>query len=121
MRAPPTWAASCQGKHPYPNGTQAWRVASRVKTGRATAYRCTYCRQWHVGNAVRRIKDDETETVSAVHNPGGVAAQRKRIAKAATWAIKAHALCLGPDDKAAVLDILIARFQEITRHEPSDR
>lgn len=120
MKAPPTWEASCQGKHPYPNGIQAWRSASKVKTGAASAYRCDYCRQWHVGHAKRRIKGAETETLSAVHNPASMAAQRKRIAKAAAWAVKAHALCASPEDKAAVLDTVIARFVEITRHAPTE-
>lgn len=47
-------AAQCEGKHPYPNGAQAYRVAKRslkTKKGGLAIYRCPNCGKYHIGGS----------------------------------------------------------------------
>ena len=111
---------ACVGKHPYPNGASAWSVARRVKAGHAHAYRCTFCRQWHIGGSSRRIRRENPVTHDTPRRASKAGSRRKQIAKATAVAVKAHAKCNSDAEKAAVLDRFIARLQEIARHDTPD-
>lgn len=45
-------AAQCTGKHAYPNGALAYRVAKRsgrAKKGGLAVYHCPHCGKYHIG------------------------------------------------------------------------
>lgn len=47
-----TAASQCLGKHPFPNGTEAHRVAreqQRKKRAEFGVYRCPHCGKFHIG------------------------------------------------------------------------
>lgn len=52
LHGPTPAAAQCEGKFPYPNGAQAYRVAKRsikTKKGGLSVYRCPHCGKYHIG------------------------------------------------------------------------
>ncbi len=113
---------ACHGKHRYPNGAAAWSVARRAKVGRAHAYRCDYCRKWHVGGNARRIRKERPVTHPSLdRHATRIGGRRKQIAKASAWVVRAHENCRTEAEKAAVLDVFVKRLSEIEKHGPSDR
>lgn len=55
-------AASCEGKRSFKTGHDAWdHVLNKQRPGhrlrRQQAYRCPYCREWHVGSKRPEPKD----------------------------------------------------------------
>lgn len=51
---------SCSGKHPFADFCIARKVARRMsqKGPAVTAYRCTDCEAWHVGNTSPKTRPD---------------------------------------------------------------
>lgn len=52
LHGPTPASAQCEGKFPYPNGAQAYRVAKRTiktKKGGLSVYRCPHCGKYHIG------------------------------------------------------------------------
>lgn len=51
----PLELAGCVGKSSYPTQPEADRVARRLrarKGGQCEAYRCQFCRNWHIGRSM---------------------------------------------------------------------
>jgi len=54
MHGPTPSAAQCDGKFPYPNGAQAYRVAKKSikhKRGGLAVYHCPHCGKYHIGGS----------------------------------------------------------------------
>lgn len=111
---------ACIGKHPYPSGALAWSVARKMGGGSISAYRCTYCHQWHVGSRARRIRKEDPVTHSPTR-PSASVRRRKRVGKATAWAVKAHAKCQSDAEKAAILDVFVKRIKELDTDAQADR